>query len=227
MSKRKVLAGLTTLAALVLLIGCSGDPVSSDGASLSVMFRDNAGTGGSAAKVDAVDNVTVTDVKVVLGRIILEGDSGDTIVFRSAEHEPLVLDLDLSGNAQRVGVVAAAPGAYTRTLFRIARLEPTDSAAYANYPDMQGISIRVEGYVNGSPDSSFVFTSQLDEEQQRTFSTALNVVNGGYQIEFQFNHNNWFIDDQSVFIDPRVAQIASSRSQVETNIVDGFDMYHP
>jgi len=226
MSQRTLTLGLTVLTALALIIGCSDSTTGPDGTYLTVSFRDT-GAPPAAAKVDAVSAITLTSVQVVLGKIIFEGDSGDSAVFVSPEHAPLVLELDLTGREQRLGSISVPAGTFDRSLFRIERLEPTDSMAYANNPEMQGLSLRIAGYVNGSPDSSFVFTSELDEEQQRDFSTALDVTDGTYRIEFQFNHDSWFLDDGSAIIDPREAQIASSRSAVETNIVNDFDMYHP
>ena len=100
-------------------------------------------------------------------------------------------------------------------------------AEYNANPVMQDLSIRIEGYLNGDPDNTFVFTSELDEEQQHQFDPVTYVAGSAYHLVFRFDHRNWFSDGEGGYIDPNEAQIASSRSIVEENIKDGFDVYQP
>lgn len=109
-------------------------------------------------KVSAVEQVRVTEAKVAIGRIQLEG-GGAPFVFRTPEDEPLIVNLDLRGNFRDVGIVPLQPGTYDRSLFRIEKLQVADSAVYNADPEMQDLSIRIEGYLNGDPNNTFVFTS--------------------------------------------------------------------
>ncbi len=90
---------------------------------------------------------------------------------------------------------------------------------------MQGVGLRIEGYLNGDPSQTFLFTTELDEEQSHVFAQPLVVDEpGSYSADFRFDHHLWF-QDQTGLIDPNEAQLSSSRSTVETNIVNSFDVY--
>ena len=229
MRTRHIFAGLLIGAVVMFTGGCSDDSTSSSGTYIDVSFQDMAPSGAAiiAQGQPALSSVNITSARVVIGKILFESDSGDSARFHSEEHEPLIVELDLSGRNHRLGVLAVSPGTYTRSLFRIERLEESAPDAFAAYPEMRGISIRIEGYVNGFADSTFLFTTTLDEEQQLAFDPLVIAEDGREQIIFQFDHRNWFRDEGGVIIDPREAQIASSRSIVETNLVNAFDIAHP
>ncbi|MEW6015627.1 MAG: hypothetical protein AB1690_09915 [Candidatus Zixiibacteriota bacterium] len=214
------------IAGLALLGGCSESSLTGDGSNfLMVSFQDTAPL-DPLYKASAVEQVKVTEARIVIGRIQLEG-SGNPFNFRTPEHEPLIVNLDLNGNFHDVGIVPLQPGTYDRSLFRIEKLEVADSSVYNANPEMQDLSIRIEGYLNGDPDNTFVFTSELDEEQQHQFDPVTYVAGSAYHLVFRFDHRNWFSDGEGGYIDPNEAQIASSRSIVEENIKDGFDVYQP
>jgi len=223
MKKFAVLAVLA-VAGAAFLGGCSDSGTKADGDYLVVSFQDTA---PQTMKAAAVDQIKLTSARVVIGRVQFYGDSGDSLNFRTAEHSPLIVNLDLNGNQHDIGAVRITPGVFHRSLFRIERLEVADSAVYNAHPEMQGFSIRIEGYVNGNMDSTFVFTSELDEEQQRDFDTLTIVEGNSYNVVFRFDHRDWFSDGQGGLIDPNEAQLSSSRSIVEENIKNGFDVFKP
>jgi len=229
MRTRHIFASLLIGAAVMFTGGCSDDSTSSSGTYIDVSFQDTAPSGAAiiAQGQPALSSVNITSARVVIGKILFESDNGDSAQFHSAEDEPLIVELDLSGRNHRLGLLAVTPGTYTQSLFRIERLEESAPDAFAAYPEMRGISIRIEGYVNGSTDSTFLFTTTLDEEQQLAFDPLVIAEDGRAQIIFQFDHRNWFRDEGGLIIDPREAQIASSRSIVETNLVNAFDIAHP
>lgn len=211
---------------------CSDNSTSSGGTYLRVSFKDTAvspspGSENAAPAPTAVNSVTITRARVVLGRMEFRGSGNDTARFRSAEHSPLLVDLNLNGTNHSVGTVSVSPGTYTNTLFRIEKLQTSDSAAYNANPDLQDLSIRVEGYVNGVPESTFVFTSSLDEEQQRDITPFVVTSGSTTSVEFHFDHNQWFDDGLGGRLDPREAEITASRSTVENNIKNGFDVFKP
>jgi len=210
---------------------CSNDSTSSNGTYLRVSFKDTAplpspGSGPSPVP-SAVSSVTLTQARVVIGRIEFRGAGGDTAKFRSAEHSPLVVNLNLTGVNHSIGTAAVPAGTYNNSLFRIEKLQTSDSAVYNANPDLRDLSILVEGYVNGAPESTFVFSSTLDEEQQRDLTPFTVSAGTTTNIEFQFDHRQWFDDGAGGQIDPREAQLTSSRSTVETNIKNSFDLFKP
>ena len=81
--------------------------------------------------------------------------------------------------------------------------------------------------MNGVPESTFVFTSSLDEEQQRDITPFVVASGSTTSVEFHFDHNQWFDDGLGGRLDPREAEITASRSTVENNIKNGFDVFKP
>ena len=218
-----------TLAAAVLIFGAVGcsDSTSSNPTGLNVAVQSATPGAGNLLTDDSIDEVTeiyISRARVVIGRIEFQGDN-DTATYRSAEHQPEIVELDLNGNMHMLGYVPIPVGTYDRSLFRMERLEPTDSTAYYQNPDMQGVSLRVEGYVNGDTAESFLFTTELDEEQQHQFAPFTFADGESRTVVLQFNHDSWFRDEGGNLIDPNDAQLSSARSIVETNIVNSFDVY--
>lgn len=202
------------------MAGCS-DSTSPENTLLGVGVQ--AGSlGGNGVVVgdpnDAVSRITIMHARVVIGRVEIYGDN-DTVVYRSEEHAPAVLNLDLTGNTQYLAFIPVSPGSYSSSLIRIEKLEPTDSAVWNAQTEMRDISIRVEGYLNNDTNQPFLFTTTLDEEQSRDFA-PVEVPDKGYKsVTFHFDYDQWFRDDAGGLINPDNGQLSSWRSTVEENIV--------
>ena len=106
---------------------------------------------------------------------LLEGDDDECEEFEAG---PFLLELPLDGTVAAVFQVQVKPDIYDELEFEIHK--PGDDNAeevaflQAN-PDFDDVSIRVEGLWNGTP---FVFTQDLDAEQEIDLSPPLEVVEG-------------------------------------------------
>ena len=208
-----------------MMAGCS-DSVSSDATVVGVAFQAGPYGGYGLVMGDSTDQIAqlnITRARVVLGRMEIQGTE-DTVVCRSDESAPLILDLDLSGRLQTVSLAPVRPGEYNSALVRIGRLEVSDLAVWNANPDMQNRSLVVEGYLNGDPEQPFVFSSGLDEALGCQFEPKLVKEKGSTVIVFQMDYTRWFRDDLGDLINPDNGQLAAWRSVVEENIVNSLSV---
>jgi hypothetical protein len=225
---RQFVTSFTLILAFALaFVGCSDDPASSNYTGVNVGFQNTApsvldgtvyGNPG-----DSVEQITITSARVVVSMIEFTGDGTGT--YRSTEHEPIIVNLDLSGNMHRLGFVEIPAGTYSTTTFRIQALQPTDSGAWGRYPDMRNVSVRVEGYINDDPGNTFIFTTELDEEQNRQMEPFTINEGESHLVTFRFDHTEWFRDTDGSLLHPDNEYLAAGRSIVEDNIVQAFDVY--
>ncbi len=207
-----------TLAALVA--GCGS---SSGKLALSAGIAAPAAT--TAAAVGALaagSGIEVSRVRMVVDQIKLEvagsgGSSGDELVAG-----PYLIDLSgaaLAGGLTQVFDVDAQAGTYQKLKFRIHKLEGGD----AQFPAMSGLSIVVDGTIDGA---QFSFQSDLDEEQERGGQFQIS-SGAGDNVTLSIDPSAWFLDEGGARIDPRdTATSRSLRSLIERNIkssIDAFD----
>jgi hypothetical protein len=173
----------------------------------------------SQQSASLVNSVTMTSAKIMIGRIRFKSVDGDSLDFRA--DDPVIVNLDLTGVAQRLGSVQVPSGTYDETRFRIDDLDSTAGDIYWNNPQMRDLSIRVEGFVNEDEDSSFVWTADFDEEQTYEFNPIVIQPADTVEVSFIFDTNQWYSDGIGGFLDPRDE---SSRSMIENNIKTIFDV---
>ncbi len=214
-------------AALVSACGSSDSPVTSTSGTVSIGVgltpNPSALGGGGADKpalAGAVTAIQLTSAQVVISRIRVKSVGEDTLDFQSTT--PIVVNLDVNGAQQSIGTLSLPPGSYNETRFKIDQLDSLDGSVYTSNPNMQGISIRFAGYVNGIADSTFLWTTSLDEEQVFQHTTAFTVVAGmTTNLAFHFDNSKWFVDQSGAMLDPRDGQ---NQSQIENNVKNAFDI---
>jgi hypothetical protein len=222
-----VLASLLGAAALVA--GCSSG---STRLSLSTRAGTAAaaglGAGQATSRLVAGPNVALTRVRVVIEQIRLDpvsdgGSSSDGgVAGEQLVTGPFLIDLsgaalDAAGLSQ-VFEVDAQPGDYRRLRFKIHKLD----GGATQFPEMAGLSMKLEGTFNGAP---FVWTSTLDEEQERegTFTVTADTANN---VTLAVDASGWFSDGAGGAISPIAAQTDGSlRSNVENNIKASIDAF--
>ncbi len=200
---------------------CDNLPTGGGSGTLNVGLSSGGQALAHPSLADAANSVTVTSAKFIIGRISFKSvDGSDSVDFRS--NSPMIVDLNLEGTIQEIGSISINPGVYDETRFRIEDLDDGDSAIYADNPDMQDLSIRVEGYVNGTPDSSYVWTADFMEDQVHQFTPF--TINAGDTVSllFEFDHTLWFVDEEGVAIDPRDALVTGVQSDIEANVKSAF-----
>ena len=214
-------------AALIFsLAGCGKNPQSSNAGNLKLSIRAISGSPGlpgafgrtgllkKGASAQA-QQITITSAKVVVGEIEFETSLRDSMDFES--ETPLVVNLDLTGMPTPLGTVSVPMGTYEEMEVEIEKLDPEDGQVYLANPDLQNLSISVQGYVDGDPNAVFVFASAIEEEQEWEFSPPLVIDASSPQtnVVLSIDTRTWFSDGAGGYIDPRSGQ---NQKTIERNI---------
>ncbi len=214
--------GITLVMLGGIMMGCGGnsndDPIS---ASLSMKV-----TTAPLAKA-AADTVILTEVKILLSEIELEGletvdtdDDGDED-GEEIELGPFVVPLNLNGNLTTIAGAMIPNGTYDEIEFEIRKPEDDENVGDADFVDATDrYSIVVRGTYH---DTAFVWKTSLDIEQELELNPPM-VVNdslGASNVSILVNPFSWFFDN-GVAMDPRDE---SNRSQIEANIQNGFKAF--
>jgi hypothetical protein len=178
------------------------------------------------------DTIVLTGVQLVLRRIELErveGTGCDSLTTDDDCEElkagPVLLDLPLGSGASRSFSVAIDTGSYGKIKFQLHRPENSDDAGFlAQHPDFDGVSIRAVGTWNGNP---FVYTSDLDAEQEHEFAPPLSVTDStGVSLTLRIHLEAWFANGGTGLIDPGTANNGgAAESDVKDNIEHSFDAF--
>ncbi len=178
------------LVTTMLLVAC-GDAGGPSSAGRQVAFH-LATRPGAAAPVRGAalaeevltagtDVIVVTGVQMVVREIELKRTGVAACDTAQADDDceeleigPVLLDLPLGAGATREFTVAIDTGSYEKLEFEVHKPSSSDDAAFvAANPLFDGVSIRMTGTYNGTP---FIYTSDLDVEQERTLDPPLVVT---------------------------------------------------
>ncbi|MBM4168798.1 MAG: hypothetical protein FJ215_06540 [Ignavibacteria bacterium] len=201
----------------LLLGGCDTtvDPATAGSISMtSYHSRDSGGLGKIAAvqEIGVVDSIQILRARFLLRDIKFKTQGeADSCNFRTS---PFVLDLNLSGVVQEIGVQNAPFGTYRRVEFDIHRL---DTAAYNALPSserpqfldfMTGdrYSMIIDGivYRKGETPRNFTFRSRVNAKQKIDLDPVL-VVDAGSPVAnatLSINSASWFRTSSGTLVDP-------------------------
>ncbi len=241
---------VAALAASLLLVGCTDFLGSNDSEtttlSLSISIPVGAqsaagkGASGFAGLVlsDSTNTLDIMSLGIVLREIELErqdhsdcdaieNDSDDD-ACEEFEAGPILLAPALDGSLVHVVEIDIPAGVYDELEFDIHKVGD-DSQAERDFialnPDYEGISIRVEGTYN---DSSFVFTQDLDEEQEIEFADPIIIDEnaGPNNITIHMDLTSWFRTPEGMLVDPAAANRGGEfEGLVEENIKRSIDAF--
>lgn len=217
----RISAGLFSILLLVLTgIGCSDN--SAGGGEYGTLTLGARKGAQQYAKLGAASSVTVTSAEVVIGRIRFKSVAdSDSLDFRT--DVPTIVDLQLDNSVQNLGSIDVPPGTYDETRFRIEKLDSAGGDLYTANPDLQDLTVRVAGYVDGIADSSFVWTADFMEDQVHEFLPVTIAAGDTVNLVFEFDIASWFVADGGGTLDPREALISGSvQSEIENNIKAAF-----
>ena len=198
-----------------------------------------AAAGDSTIIAVGNDTIILRSVEVVLREIELERveaadcdsimDNDDCEKFEAG---PVLAALPLgAGATETVITVNAPPGMYDELEFEIHKTSLSDDAAFiAAHPAFSEISIRVMGtYSQAGTRSDFVFTSELNVEQEIVLSPPLTVSEGtATNVTLRLDVAAWFLNEAgSALVDPATANKGQPNESVVTNrIHDSVDAFH-
>lgn len=216
MSRVKKTQFLSAALLIGMLLSCSNNPTASvpTAGAIKISIR-SVGTAAAGTLPKVAGVATITSARVVIDEIEFESSVRDSIDFEF--EDPFVQDLMLDTSLQVISTVQVPFGTYEEMEIEIDKLSPRDSTVYAQNPDLQNLSVRVEGYLDGDPANTFVFTSALSAEQEREFNPPLliNETTPSRNIVMTIDTSVWFVDRNNNPIDPTVA---ANQRLIENNI---------
>ena len=232
---------------LVAAAACSESTGPSASVPVTLSLSAKSATGASfsrSADVTATSSTTadalvITKAQLVLARVELvragatctsEAASGDD---DAAEHEdceelelaPSLVDLPVNGTVVNALSVTVPEGSYSALE---AKLRPITagssgrgSAAFlAAHPELNGVSVLVEGTFNGT---AFTFKSPVSTGIARSFSPPLSVTSAPLGLTMNADLATWFRNSSGALIDPRTANAGGANAQlVADNIKRSF-----
>ena len=234
---------------LVLIAGlaaCSSEPNSNPVVSFNLATRSAApavaAIGRPSFEIYTLGGTTIdfTSVRVAFSEIELERLGSpvecdiatiDDDDCEEIELAPRILDLPLTPGARRSISVSVAPGTYDEIEFRVEKLgdESDEAALVAANPEFDGVSIRVEGtYDGGSGPTAFVFTTDLNEEQELDLASPITVdETGAAELTLFVDIGTWFLNRAGDgYGEPAQANKGGQdESDVKNNIQKSFDAF--
>jgi len=122
---------------------------------------------------------------------------------------PILVDVPLDGQVQKVFSVDIPEGTYNGAEFWIhtpSSTDSTDLAFVADHPDFDSVSVRVEGTFNGN---AFTYTHAIRARQHSRLDPPLVVSpdSGATNLTLRVNLDKWFVGWHGTLIDPSTANV--------------------
>ena len=176
MSAFRKLLWFLSAASWMLYLGCSSPTSSVPTEGLVKISVKSLAPGSSKSLRKSAEPVTITNARIVIAEIEFENTVKDSVDFEL--EDPFVRNLAVDTSLHEIATVELPFGSYKEMEVQVDELEAKDSTAFAQNPQLQHLSIRVEGFVGTNSADTFVFTSDLSAEQEREFDPPLVVVDG-------------------------------------------------
>ncbi len=230
---------LTALGVAAVAAACSTG-TGPGGPTASLSFTTKPGGAPAFSSVAALDDtiisgsdvLIITKAQIVLRQVELKradgmacdstGPAGDEDGCEEFKTDPMVVSLPLDGQVATAITIAIPPGTYNELDFEVHKLEGSaDQALITQYPDLDGLSIRLEGTFNGT---AFVYESDLDVEQENELTTPIVVADStsAVNVTMGIDLSSWFRSGQAL-VDPASANHGgANESLVKENIKRSF-----
>lgn len=214
LSARFTILLLTITGSLMLLSGCSNNPVTTsttgtgtgneDNISLSVQSADNIGDNAG---------LEITEAKGLLTEIEVESDSAS----RRVKAGPIVVNLDVAGLNKVMASGIIPIGTYRKIKFQLHKPEDNETIPDPEFRDgssgNQRYSFIIKGRYNGT---SFVYKSRKTVNIVMALTSALNLI-AKSNLTILFDKTKWF-QNGSATIDPS----SGSDDLIDDNIKNSF-----
>ncbi len=217
---------IIAFALTAFMASCSENPVSSgaDTGSLTLSIKGlgSAGLAKGDISLAASQQITVTSAHVVIEKVELENEANSSLDFKF--DQPFVQDLTAITTLQELETIGAPFGRYDEIKVEIDDLDAEDGAVYTQNPELQDLSIRIEGFIDGDPTQAFTFTSDIGLDVERKFNPPLVVdeTTASKNIVLGLDFSSWFVDGAGNFLDPAVA---ANRVAIERNIKNSVEVF--
>jgi hypothetical protein len=200
-----------------------------------------AQAGDSTVVVRGADTVIIRSVELVLREIELKRlqdltgcdttTTGDNDACEEFTVGIQLVSLPLGNSTDKVITVDVAADTYDEVEFEIHKPESSDDAAFiAAHPGFAGVSIRVTGsYSQAGTRRDFVFTTDLDKEQEIHLNPPLTVASDGpVNLTIRLDIATWFLGvGGTAVVDPASANKGgSNEGLVKNNIEQSIEAFH-
>lgn len=222
MKSRVLLLAIVVIIAL-LIKGCSNSAEPTTAGSLSFSAKYSMTALAKISNLLAADSIKITKATYILREIKFktQKDSSDGL-FKST---PLVLELNLAGNVQNVGLQDVPFGTYTRLEFDIHKAEASDTTAMSAdqkikiRPFFVGgkYSVIIEGKIyEGNSQRTFVHKSTINAKQKIDLAQPLVIsdTDPSANATMLISSNGWFRENNNL-LDPTDTK---SESKIDDNI---------
>lgn len=182
--------------------------------------------------VVGADTLIITDAEIVLREVELRRALADSCLddddaCEEFETGPVLVALPTSPGVRQQFALEIPADTYDRVEFDLHKPsddDPADQAFIAAHPDFADISVRVQGTFNGT---AFVFTSDVNEEQELVLSPPLVVSEDvGTNLTVFVDLSAWFRTVTGALVDPATANKGEpNENLVRDNIRTSFEAF--
>lgn len=236
---------IITLAAVAALAAACSDGTGPNGnRTVSLSFTTGLGGGAQFSRAGMLDDTLITNgdtliitsAEIVLREIQLKRADDDGCESLGMDDDdgceefstgPMLVTLPLNGQVATAITIAPDTGVYDEIDFEVHKPESDgdDDAFLSQYPDFDGVSIRVRGTFNGV---EFTFESDLDVEQENELADPIVVgeTTTSTNVTMNVNLDAWFRTAGGNLVDPSTANKGGqNESVVKENIKVSFRAY--
>lgn len=213
--KRRFLALMAVLA-VMLWTACTKDSTGSNPTTGQITLKvayeaPTLLSSQASATASEVDSIRITRARFLIRNIRFKSTVEDSLDFRS---DPLVVELNLNGVENTIGVSEVPFGTYRRLDFRVHRLDPNDPEdrpfvglpEFADFMQNERYSMIIEGQVFGTMGNGmdFTFRSRANEKQRHELIPPLLVDESHPEVTVTLivDASNWFRDGNGGLLDP-------------------------
>lgn len=208
---------------VLFVVSCSNSTEPTTTGSLSFSTKYSSAALAKTSDLLAADSIKITKAIYILREIKFKTQKDSTEgLFKST---PLVLELNLNGNVQDIGVLNVPLGTYTRLEFDIHRAEAGDTTAMPAdqrtkiRPFFEGnkYSVIIEGKVyEGATQRTFVYKSKINAKQKIDLVQPLVVSNADPAVNatMLISSNGWFKENNAL-LDPADTK---NETKIDNNI---------
>jgi hypothetical protein len=236
---------LTALPLAAASLACSDGTAPSPGVPVSLSFSAASTAGASlsrsadlSATTASADALVITRAQLVIAKVELVragaactteevsgDDDADDDDCAELQLAPSIIDLPVNGTVVNALEVTIPEGSYSSLEAKLRPIRAGSggraSAAFlAAHPDLNGVSVIVEGTFNGT---AFTYKGAADRGVERSFSPPLTATGTPLGLTINADLATWFRNSSGALIDPRTANAGGVNAQlVEDNIERSF-----
>ena len=211
-------------AVLAAFAACSNNPVTPDGknGNLTISIVGSNSPGLQLSKSSLCNCPTLTSVRAVIEKVELENSLDASVDFKF--NQPFIQDLVTITSLAEIQTLQVPFGTYDRIRVSIDDLDSQDGDVFTNNPELQNLSILLQGYVDNDTTQTFTFSSDRGFTIDLTFDPpiVINDSTASKNIVLGVDFNSWLVDKYGRFLDPAEP---GNQERIEANIEKSLQVF--